>query len=82
VTSIYADKVLVNGDIHTGGGLPATSLAILGERIALARARGLPDWCLHRPQDSVGRCRAGEGGPLPEGGGGDGLLRARIRHLL
>jgi hypothetical protein len=35
MTSIYADKVLVNRNIHTGSGRYATSLAILGERIAL-----------------------------------------------
>ncbi len=35
MTSIYADKVLVNGNIHTGSGRYATSLAILGEKIAL-----------------------------------------------
>ena len=35
MTSIYADKVLVNGNIHTGSGRSVTSLAILGEKIAL-----------------------------------------------
>ena len=35
MTSIYADKILVNGNIHTHSGRSATSLAILGERIAL-----------------------------------------------